>query len=306
MLAVILAAGKGSRLGSLTTHNSKAMLPVVGKPMIERVMMQIAAAGIDRFLLVVSPDDTEIVEYFTPKESLFGSLRFAYQDQPLGMGHALLSAAELIENDFILAACDNLVSSSHIQEMLQKWSFQRGLNALLSVMPVDQEQVSSTAIVELEGDFLTAIIEKPRMDEVNSLVASLPLYIFTPDIISFLTDVKMSIRGEIELQDAIYTLIKSCGNVIGVETQRRLTLTTLEDYLYINLHYLRSGDFISRSFSSITDSVLIPPYFIGSDVELGDGSVIGPNVFIDNKSKLTARTILSDAVVLGEKIFRYD
>ena len=305
MLAVILAAGRGTRLGGLTALHSKPMLPVVGKPLIERVMMQMAAAGIEQFLLVVSPDDSEIVEYFTPKVSLFRSLRFVYQDHPLGTGHALLCAAEFIENDFILAACDNLVSSSHIREMLQKWSSQSGLNALLSVMPVDPDQVSSTAIVELEGDSVTGIIEKPCLDEVNSLVASLPLYIFTPDITRLLRDVKVSIRGEIELQDAIHTVIKSRGNVRGVETQRRLTLTTLDDYLYINLHYLRSRDFISRCFSSITDSVLIPPYFIGWDVELGDGCVIGPNVFIDNESKLTAGTMLSDAVVLGQEIFRY-
>jgi dTDP-glucose pyrophosphorylase len=306
MLAVILAAGRGTRLGSLTAHRSKAMLPVVGKPMLERVMMQIAAAGIDQFLLVVSPEDSEIVEYFNQREDLFGSLRFAYQDHPLGMGHALLSAAEFIESDFLLAACDNLVSSSHIHEMLLKWTALTGVKALLSVMSVASEQVISTAIVDLEGDTVTGIIEKPRFDEVHSLVASLPLYIFTPDIISLLRDVKMSIRGEIELQDAIQTLTKSCGNVIGVETQRRLTLTKLDDYLYINLHYLRSGDFISRSFSSTKDSILIPPYYIGSDVELGDGCVIGPNVFIDSESKLTTGTMVSNAVVLGQEIFRYD
>ncbi len=57
MQAVILAAGKGSRLHPITTNRSKAMLPILGKPIVERVMEHLAINGIDDFILVVSPDD---------------------------------------------------------------------------------------------------------------------------------------------------------------------------------------------------------------------------------------------------------
>ena len=65
MQGVILAAGKGSRLQHITLTRSKAMLPILGKPMVERVMLDMVASnGVQDFILVVSPDDRYITHYF--------------------------------------------------------------------------------------------------------------------------------------------------------------------------------------------------------------------------------------------------
>ena len=64
MQAVILAAGRGTRLYPITKTRTKAMCPVAGKPIIERVMDTLIAYGISDFILVISPDDSEIVGYF--------------------------------------------------------------------------------------------------------------------------------------------------------------------------------------------------------------------------------------------------
>ena len=121
MQAVILAAGKGSRLHPITTRRSKAMLPILGRPIVERVMEHIALNGIDDFILVVSPDDYQITRYFRRESRIEADVRFVYQPHRLGMADALRCAAPLIEADFILSACDNLTSTQHIACMLAMW-----------------------------------------------------------------------------------------------------------------------------------------------------------------------------------------
>ena len=89
MQGVTLAAGKGSRLQPITLTRSKAMVPILGKPVVERVMEDLAANGVDDFILVVSPDDRYITRYFRRESELNADVRFVYQPERLGMANAL-------------------------------------------------------------------------------------------------------------------------------------------------------------------------------------------------------------------------
>src|SRR4030042_5389720 len=93
MQGVILAAGKGSRLQHITLRRSKAMLPILGKPMVERVMLDLAANGVEDFVLVVSPDDRYITHYFRRESDIKADVRFVYQLLRLGMAIVLACSA---------------------------------------------------------------------------------------------------------------------------------------------------------------------------------------------------------------------
>lgn len=297
--AVILTAGKGTRLAPLTHMRSKAMLPIVGVPMVERVMNQFTASGIEKFILVVNPQDREIVHYFERISQFSGEIQFVQQVRQLGMGHALLSARDYIEGDFMLSSCDNLASVKHIQGMLTIWQAEADLSGLLSLMPVAPEQVNSTGIVAWDGEWVSGIVEKPSPTEAPSNISSLPLYIFSRKILDYLIEIRPSQRGEYELQYAIQKLIEQHGRVCGVLTNRRLTLTTREDYLYINKHYLSSAGYISRSFliNWNPEIRLIPPYYIGSGTSIGDSSRIGPNVYIECDCRIGRDVWIKNAVI---------
>ena len=99
---VILAAGKGTRLLPLTSTRTKAMLPVLGKPMIERVMDEFIACGVDEFIVVINPVSQEFMQHLQNKSELQAMCQFVHQDVPLGTADALRKAAPLIRNDFIL------------------------------------------------------------------------------------------------------------------------------------------------------------------------------------------------------------
>ncbi|HSJ56664.1 MAG TPA: sugar phosphate nucleotidyltransferase, partial [Anaerolineae bacterium] len=118
MQGVILAAGHGSRLQPITLTRSKAMVPILGKPIVERVMEHLLANGVRDFILVVSPNDRHITRHFQRETELDVEVRFAYQAERLGMANALECAAPLIDDDIVLSACDNLISPAHVSNML--------------------------------------------------------------------------------------------------------------------------------------------------------------------------------------------
>jgi dTDP-glucose pyrophosphorylase len=210
------------------------MLPILGQPIVERVMETIHANGIKDFILVVSPDDQDIVKYFNEESELEVNIAFAVQEERLGMANALQCAAPFIHQDFVLSACDNLASVEHVAELIKRQQKDEAIYATLSLTRIDPSSASKTGIVEMVDGRVTHIVEKPRPEEAPSNIASLPLYVFTPRILDHLPQVPLSPRGEYELQDAVQMLIEADGGVQGVFLENRLTLTGPDDLLVIN------------------------------------------------------------------------
>jgi NDP-sugar pyrophosphorylase family protein len=302
MQGVILAAGKGSRLQPITLNRSKAMVPILGKPIVERVMEDLADNGVNDFILVASPDDRYITRYFRHESQLAADIRFVYQPERLGMADALQRAAPLIEGDFILSACDNLISAGHVNKMLLRWVTDPCPNGVLTLMEVTPEQVHSTGIVELHGPWITRIVEKPRPEEAPSNISSLPLYCFNPRILEYLPEVPRSPRGEYELQDAIQMLIERDGQVCGVQAASRLTLTSPADLLAINRHYLTAGDGRPQLAPKAVGpgTHLITPLHIESGTVIGAGCTIGPDVYIERDCHIGSGAIIQRSVLLRQ------
>jgi NDP-sugar pyrophosphorylase family protein len=302
MQGVILAAGKGSRLQHITLRRSKAMLPILGKPMVERVMLDLVANGVEDFILVVSPDDRHITNYFRRESDIKADIRFVYQPQRLGMANALACAAPLLTGDFILSACDNVVSAEHVGRMIDMWQWPAKPNALLTLMAVETDRLGSVGIVEMEGLWVKRIIEKPQPKDAPSNISSLPLYCFSPRILDYVELVGPSPRGEYELQDAIQMLAEREGRVGGVTCKRRLTLTNASDLLAINQHYLMSGSDRPQIAPQTVGpgTQLITPLRIESGTIIGAGCTIGPNVYIERECRIADGVTLRNAVLLRE------
>ncbi|RPI30993.1 MAG: hypothetical protein EHM70_12550 [Chloroflexota bacterium] len=304
MQGVILAAGKGSRLHPITIDRSKAMLPILGKPIVERVMEDMAANGVNDFILVVSPDDRTITRYFRRVSQLDADVRFVYQPERNGMADALHWAAPLITGDFILSACDNLVSAEHVGRMLARWEMEPKPNAVLTLMKVEPDRFGSVGIVEKQGLWISRIIEKPGPEEAPSDISSLPLYCFSPRLLSYLHQVPLSPRCEYELQDAIQMLIERDGRVCGVTTSRRLTLTSPADLLEINQHFLMRGDTHPQvaPYTVGPGTHLITPLHVEAGTVIGANCTIGPNVYIERDCRIGNDVSIRNAVVLSESI----
>ncbi len=303
MHGVILAAGKGSRLHPITLRRSKAMVPILGKPIVERVMEALAQNGIRRFIMVVSREDSEVGLYFRERTSLDIELQFVVQAERLGMANALSLAAPHLDGSFILSACDNLVPPRHIAQLLAAYR-EKQATAALSLMEVDPALVSRTGVVELVDGDIRRIVEKPAPEEAPSNIASLPLYIFSGRLLEYLPQVKRSPRGEYELQDAIQMLINRDGGVTGVFTEERLQLTNAHDLLALNRHYLTTGGDKPQlaPLSVGKHTHLITPLRIEEGTTIGPGCVIGPRVYVERNCRIGADALIKDAVVLRDTV----
>lgn len=300
MQGVILAAGKGSRLHPITLDRSKAMLPILGRPIVERVMESLVVNGIDDFILVVSPTDRDITRYFRRESTLEAEIRFAYQPERRGMANALSCAAPLISEDFVLSACDNLVSSGAVGRLVAFMQSDTTPNGALTLLPMDPARVGTMAIVQMDGPWVKRIVEKARPEEVHSNISSLPLYAFTRRILDYLPEVQPSPRGEYELQDAVQMLIERDGRVGGIVIESRLTLTNAADLLALNREYLlRGGDRPQIAPMTVGPGTqLITPLHIGTGTVIGMNCTIGPNVYIERNCTLGDGVTIRDAILL--------
>ncbi len=309
MQAVILAAGNGNRLKPFTLSRSKAMAPVVGKPIISRVMEGIYAAGIKDFVVVIGPNDSPLKEYFSFPLFIENypdiSLSFATQNERLGTAHALSCAKGLISDTFILSACDSLYKDNLITDFVSAFKAQGQKGALL-LQEVDETRFSKSGIVGFDSKgFINKIIEKPSPDEAPSHMASLPLYIFSPEIMEFVDKVPLSKRGEYELQDAIQFFIDKFGSLGKFVTDFRLELTSPEDLLNLNLKFLETIGFESKFPKNISSTCkIISPVYISEKAFIGNNCEIGPNVYLEEGSVIEDDCHLDNSIVLSNGLVK--
>ena len=162
----------------------------------------------------------------------------------------------------------------------------------------------ASGIVALDGDTVTRIIEKPSLQDAPSHIASLPLYCLPHSLLSYLSEIQPSPRGEYELQDALQLLIQRQGAVRGIMVTSRLTLTSPADLLQINRHYLMEGDDAPQIQPQRVGAgtQLITPLHIEAGVHIGAGCRIGPNVYIERDCRIGDGAIVQDAILLRETV----
>ncbi len=307
MLAVVLAAGRGSRLGPLTIDRSKAMMPVAGKPMIEHVLDMLAAGGVDHGIIVAHPEDRELLGYLE-RSSWSKRIHLGYQEQRLGMVHALECAVPQIDeegaSDFLLASCDNLYPEGHVANLLARHRHNE-LDAAVTLMWTYPERATASAVAVLQDGLLTDIIEKPDIEAIPTSHASgealsVPsLYVLSSEVLDYLPYVTPSPRGEREFPDALRLLIADGGRVGGQKVSRRMTLTTPKDFLALNRQVLRSDPACATvDVKAPDDTTIVPPVRIEAGAHVACGCCIGPDTYLENGCRVGANAVVRRAVVM--------
>jgi UTP--glucose-1-phosphate uridylyltransferase len=261
---VIPVAGLGTRVLPASKVIPKEMLTVVDKPVIQYVIEEAVAAGFSEIILVTRPGKESIETHFEShaeleaalekknKTALLASVRdmlpdgvrlsTVFQLEPLGLGHAVLCAAELIgDDDFAVMLPDVLVfnpggdAAQDLRGIVT--AFKQNHAAQIMVEAVADDQVSSYGIVDCGGaEFhpgeshnIIAMVEKPPIDEAPSNQSIIGRYVLPARTLELLKDTKPGAGGEIQLTDAINALIAEmpvqatsmqgrtydCGNKLG-------------------------------------------------------------------------------------------
>lgn len=234
MKAIIPAAGLGTRFLPATKAVPKEMLLVVDRPAIQYVVEEGLASAADEVIIVNSREKHAIEQHFSPDPDLVALLRargkheyadaveyvgnlnvsYVYQDEALGLGHAVLCAAEASAGEpFYVLLGDVLVPNKAMLPAMQAVSDAHGGASVIAVMPVPEEEVSRFGVIageEVEPGVwrVSGLVEKPATEDAPSNLAVFGRYLLTPRVMELLADVKPGVGGEIQLTDALDALLR--------------------------------------------------------------------------------------------------
>ena len=234
--AVIPAAGMGTRFLPASKSIPKELLPLTDRPVIQHIVEEAVASGITDIIFVTAPHKDAIQHYFERDAELEALLEakgkmeqleavrrlpelanFSYvtQDEPLGLGHAVLQAeAAVADEPFVVFGADDVVEAEvpAAQQLIDVYREHNG--PVVGVMEVPQDAVSRYGIIDPaeslpNGAFqLNDVVEKPAVDEAPSRYASAGRWLLTPDIFELLHTTQPGAGGEIQLTDALRALVQ--------------------------------------------------------------------------------------------------
>jgi len=232
--AVIPAAGWGTRLLPATKAQPKEMLPIVDKPAIQYMVEEAVAAGIEDILIITSKNKQSIEDHFDKSQALelvlekqgktellqevrdisqMITIHAVRQKEQKGLGHAIYCAKTFVGDEpFAVLLGDDIIHSKEpvIKQMIEVYEEKE--TAILGCQTVAKKDVNKYGIVDFsqkEGYIYKVedLIEKPALAEAPSELAILGRYIITPDIFEILENTPPGKGGEIQLTDALKTLL---------------------------------------------------------------------------------------------------
>ena len=234
--AIIPAAGLGTRFLPATKAQPKEMLPIVDKPTIQYIIEEAVASGIEEILIITGRNKKCIEDHFdksvelemelekSNKTELLEMVRsisdmvdihYIRQKEPKGLGHAIYCARAFVGNEpFAVLLGDDVVDSETpcLKQLMD--CYKEYKTSILGVQTVAKEDVSKYGIVDgihIEDRVykVKKLVEKPSIEEAPSNVAILGRYIITPQIFNIIENTPPGKGGEIQLTDALQTLIEN-------------------------------------------------------------------------------------------------
>lgn len=205
MQAVVLAAGKGTRLRPLTDDKPKGMVEVADEPLLTHCFDQLIDLGADELVVVVGYLKEVIIDHYGDEYEGV-PITYAHQREQKGLAHALLTVEEHIDDDFMLILGDNIFEAN-LHDVVRRQREDRADAAFL-VEEVPWEEASRYGVCDTNpyGE-ITDVVEKP--DDPPSNLVMTGFYTFTPAIFHACHLVQPSNRDEYEISDAIDLLIQS-------------------------------------------------------------------------------------------------
>ena len=314
MKGLILSGGKGTRLRPLTHTSAKQLVPVANKPVLFYGIEAMAEAGITEVGIIIAPETGGEIREATGDGSRFGvRIEFIEQDAPLGLAHAVLTAEEFLgDSPFVVYLGDNLLRNG-IVALVDTFRNEQP-DALILLTPVPDPE--HYGVAELDGDNRVArLVEKPA--EPRTDLALVGVYMFTPAIFDAARSIEPSGRGELEITDAIQTLVdrglrvdphivhgwwKDTGQVRDMLEANRLILDDLDERVEGELVDSRvEGRVVIEQGARLENTTVRGPAMIGAGAQLVD-AYIGPYTAIGENVRIEHAELEHSIVMSGSRI----
>jgi glucose-1-phosphate thymidylyltransferase len=275
------------------------MMPVANRPLLEYVVEAAAAAGIDRIVLVVGYRQERIRNHFADGDDWGVPIEYVEQPTQLGTGHAVLQAAPVVDEPFVVLNGDRIVDASIVARVRDR--VRDGDTPVMTVTTVDRPR--EYGVVTLDGTRLIGIDEKPAGPVATNRINA-GVYGFSTDVFDAIRETRVT--GEQTIPATLDDLAATDGGVTAVSYEGRwLDVSNLWDVLSVNaaLVYDRNGT-AAADADGDTGRVRGDSETIAEDVALADTVRVGPNVTIGGATAVGSNaTIGANAVVENAVVF---
>jgi len=288
MKAVILTAGKGTRMLPFSQTHEKAMLPVGGEPFLSHIIYNLKKAGITDLMIVTNSTHNSIHKYFGDGAEFGVSINYVTQYDQLGTAHAIrMTHPHFTEEDerFLVLSGDTIVSANELELMLMKKA-----STVIGTMIVEKDQ-QEYGVIECDEQYVSKIVEKPEFSQ--SYMVNAGVYIFDSTIFESIAHTNKSVRNEFEITDSIQQLINKGEKVRYIVFQDVSHISRPWDLLDYNMKYLSDLPDHQLIQGTLDPSVQIKGLaiiekgarvygttYIEGPVIIGKNSTIGPNSYI--------------------------
>jgi len=311
---LILSGGAGTRLRPITHTSAKQLVPVANKPVLFYGIEALVDAGVTEIGIIIAPETGDEIREAAGDGTQFGAqITYIVQDKPAGLAHAVLTAEEFIGGSpFVMYLGDNLLRDG-IRDMVSTFA-KDDPDALILLTPVDDPE--SYGVAELDGEGgIVQLIEKPKDPPSN--LALVGVYLFSQLIFDAARRLEPSWRGELEITEAIQTLIddgrsvqsevvrgwwKDTGQLADMLEANRLVLEEIEPRLDGDTGDSRvEGRVVVEEGAVVTGSVVRGPAIVGRNARISD-AYIGPYTSIGDEVEISGSEIEHSIVLSGSVV----
>ncbi|HRH62579.1 MAG TPA: sugar phosphate nucleotidyltransferase [Bacteroidia bacterium] len=301
MKIIVPMAGMGKRMRPHTLTVPKPLLPIAGKPTVQRLVEDIAKVcneKIEEVNFIIGRFGAEAeANLIKVAESIGAKGKISYQDQALGTAHAILCAKESLKGKVIVAFADTLFKAD--------FKLDEGNDGTIWVQKIEDPRMFGVVKVNA-NNIITDFVEKP--EEFVSDLAIIGIYYFRDGEylnreLQYLLDNNIMEKGEYQLTNALENMKQQGAKFIPGRISEWLDCGNKDSSVFTNqryLEYIKTEKLVADS-AKIIDSVIIPPCYIGEQVELKN-AVVGPHVSIGNNSSVHNSVVRNSIIQTNAKL----
>lgn len=301
MKIIVPMAGMGKRMRPHTLTVPKPLLPIAGKPTVQRLVEDIAKVcneKIEEVNFIIGRFGAEAeANLIKVAESVGAKGKISYQDEALGTAHAILCAKESLKGKVIVAFADTLFKAD--------FKLDEGNDGTIWVQKIEDPRMFGVVKVDA-NNIITDFVEKP--EEFVSDLAIIGIYYFRDGEylhkeLQYLIDNNIMEKGEYQLTNALENMKQQGAKFIPGRISEWLDCGNKDSSVFTNQRYLEyiKAEKLTADSAKITNSVIIQPCYIGENVELKN-AVVGPHVSIGNNSSISNSVIKNSIVQTNAKI----
>lgn len=296
--AVILAAGKSSRIYPFDNNGHKSMIRIMGKPIIYYTVEALRKAGVND-LIIVGSEKSDIDKYFNEIKKSGVLIKYVIQNNPGGMGDALLLSKRYIKGDFFLLNAYHVDVDVFVKKLLE--AKEKNINAVL--LAKKRSIGSAYGVLRFKNKKVEEIIEKPKKGEEPSKMCVIGIYLFDKSFLSVLNKVpkehyQLEKAISIYAKENIVTFVKIQENTVTLKYP--WDLLEVKNYLFERLNRSISKKAkIAKSAEIIGDVVIEEGATIMEGVRIKGNCYIGRNAVIGNNALLRNCVDVEENCVIG-------